>query len=145
MDLQQHLESGGVIPSRDQCEAVPQPVDKATGRPLGRCRWRDPVDGWVGPAADFTWDEETGTWEGANRRSRKERAVRAVGAFLVGLGAPQKARPPEYAEHRRRAYLAAWPLHRQMEAYAEDRAGRPELLAEMLADMDRIKGEYPKP
>ncbi|MBP7339644.1 hypothetical protein [Niveispirillum sp.] len=49
------------------------------------------------------------------------------------------------ARRRRAAYLAAWPLSRQMEAHADAANGRPETLAAMLADLAAIKAAHPYP
>lgn len=51
----------------------------------------------------------------------------------------------EIRERRRAAYLARYPMETQLEAYAENAAGRPEKLNEMLAGMNEIRARNPKP
>jgi hypothetical protein len=51
----------------------------------------------------------------------------------------------EIRERRRAAYLARYPIEAQLEAYAENAAGRPEKLNEMLSGMDEIRARNPKP
>jgi len=42
-------------------------------------------------------------------------------------------------DYRRELYLAAWPIHAQLEAHAEAASGRPEKLTKMLADFAAIR------
>ena len=51
----------------------------------------------------------------------------------------------QIAEERKRRYLEAWPVHRQMEALTEAAAGRPEKLERMQAEMAVIKESLPYP
>lgn len=51
----------------------------------------------------------------------------------------------EIRERRRAAYLAQYPIEAQLEAYAENAAGRPGKLNEMLSGMDGIRSALPKP
>ncbi len=46
---------------------------------------------------------------------------------------------------RQAAYLAAWPIHAQLEAHAEAAAGRPEKLQKMNADFAEIRAAHPLP
>jgi hypothetical protein len=48
-------------------------------------------------------------------------------------------------DERRAAYLAAWPVHAQLEAHADAAAGHPEKLNAMMADLKAIKLTIPKP
>lgn len=51
----------------------------------------------------------------------------------------------QIAEERRRRYLAAWPMHAQLEAQHDAANGRPEKLERMTTDFARIKAELPFP
>ena len=51
----------------------------------------------------------------------------------------------EIAAERKRRYLAAWPVDKQMEAHAEAADGRPAKRAQMLADLAAIKAALPYP
>lgn len=121
MTLEEHLRDGGDPPAG--MEQLPDG------------RWRDPVDGWVGPA--FMFDRlDDGSWRGDNRRTAEMRAA-------VALFAREKPLPWDHA--RREAYMAAWPAHAQLEALTDAAAGRPEKLARMQADFAAIKAANPKP
>lgn len=50
----------------------------------------------------------------------------------------------EIRERRKAAYLARYPIEAQLEAYAENAAGRPEKLNEMLAGIKDVKEKIPK-
>lgn len=49
------------------------------------------------------------------------------------------------AAERKRLYLQAWPIDKQMEAHAEAAQGRPEKQNTMLAAFDAIRTELPYP
>jgi hypothetical protein len=49
----------------------------------------------------------------------------------------------EIRERRKTAYLAAWPIEKQMEAHSEHAQGRPEKLQQMTADFARIRANLP--
>ena len=49
----------------------------------------------------------------------------------------------EVQEERRRRYLAAWPVEKQMEALAEALAGRTEKWEKMLEDFASIREALP--
>ncbi len=110
-------------------------------KPIGN-KWRDPVDGWIGMAFQFDYigdrDDLEGTWRGENRRTKEMRAVVAIAKAL----SPEKPLPYDVA--RRRAYEAEWPIHKQMEAYAENSTGNPEKLNQMLSDFAKIRERFPK-
>lgn len=46
-------------------------------------------------------------------------------------------------EERKRRYLAAWPLEKQLEAYAEALQGRPEKQTQMMQDLAAIREALP--
>ena len=45
----------------------------------------------------------------------------------------------EVGRERKRRYLEQWPIEKQLEAYAEAAAGRPEKQIEMLKDFAEIR------
>lgn len=49
----------------------------------------------------------------------------------------------EVQRRRKEEYLKAWPIEKQLEAYAEAVAGRPEKLATMTADLAAIRLKLP--
>ena len=49
----------------------------------------------------------------------------------------------EIRKYRQAAYLAKWPLEKQLEAHGEAAASRPEKLAAMMADFASIREALP--
>jgi hypothetical protein len=49
----------------------------------------------------------------------------------------------EVRAERRRRYLADWPMDKQLEAYSESAAGRPEKLNRMIEDFAEIRKVLP--
>lgn len=49
----------------------------------------------------------------------------------------------EISEQRKKLYLNAWPIEKQLEAYSEALVGRPEKQEQMLKDFAEIREALP--
>ena len=54
-----------------------------------------------------------------------------------------RATAEEIAQRRKQEYLTAWPVEKQLEAYSEALAGRPEKQQKLLEDFANIREAFP--
>lgn len=84
----------------------------------------------------------------ANHRLLSVSGNPGPGARVVdGELVPAPSVTPEvtYADLRREAILDVWPIDRQLEAFTEAAAGRPEKMAALSAHIQSVKDAHPKP
>ncbi|MEZ6852788.1 hypothetical protein [Halodesulfovibrio aestuarii] len=68
-------------------------------------------------------------------------------SYQDGLFVAPQSELPSYAELRQAAILEKWPMAAQLEALTEaaEVPARPEKMNQLLADIQEIKAQFPKP